>query len=157
MSRDYLISYTERIKIRDAYSQWLTDLASEGDWFVTLNFNRNAGTNFVQRQLAKWAGRVDRTYLGHNWSKKESVVRSSGLGAIENLLSNTHIHLVFKPAPKVKTKPPSLQIAPLRDHWQKLEPHGQCFVREIYNTQGLHYIFKQLHNMSHAENCVVVI
>jgi hypothetical protein len=64
------------LTIRRAYCEWLSELHLEGYWFVTLNFNRNVGLNFAHCQLRTWAGRVDRTYLGHNWSKKPTSERT---------------------------------------------------------------------------------
>jgi hypothetical protein len=86
-------TYARRKIIQRAMANWLAKLPCE--WFVTLNFNRDATFNQVRHKFGKWLQRIDRQILGRNYARRGND-RTIAVGIHENLNSNAHIHMLLK-------------------------------------------------------------
>jgi hypothetical protein len=142
-------------RLRQEISNWLPTI--EADLFITLNFNRPKSLQGARNQLKGWLARVDRSFLGHNWNKKPSPERTSGVAIIENPRKNLHAHVLLKFPPKAAALSRSERLNPLYDAWKKLEPQAQFWSEPIWDQRELaKYNCKQLIRRGHLEKCLIL-
>ena len=142
-------------QLRDACISWLSKLDS--DLSIVLNFNRPISLAGARNQLKGWLARVDRSFLGHEWHRKPSPERTSGVAIIENPRKNLHAHLLLKFPPKAAALSRSQRLDRLYDPWKQLEPQAQFYSEPIWDLHGLaNYDCKQLIRKGHLENCLIL-
>ena len=78
--RKHFIPYNghyDNTQRREALINWLPKL--DPDLSLVLNFNRPISIPGARNRFKNWLARVDRSFLGHEWYKKPSRERTSGV------------------------------------------------------------------------------
>lgn len=117
-----------RSEFRGALEEWLSSL--NPTHFVTLATNwdkRASGVEWsadaretrLRRRIHEWVARVERSRLGRNWQHR--VERMTGVGMIEHLETNIHVHLmiVLDDVARTRTFEDCADV-----HWRRLVPSG---------------------------------
>jgi hypothetical protein len=144
-----------RKELRQAWAQWIG--SQKAALFVTLNFNRDTPIAACRTKVKAWCARLDRRWLGRNWCREKSRHRTNGIGVLEHLDSNLHIHFLIQlPAAAADWRLNEVRDI-IEEHWIALIPSGTCDVQKIYSVEEVaDYVAKELDRPGRYEEFIIL-
>jgi hypothetical protein len=140
-------------QVRLLQKSWIRWMGQEEfDLFVSLNFNTDASYQRLRSTLKALLARLDRHFLGRDWCNFPSRLRTTAVAVVENLDSNSHVHVLMT-LPRLGRKLPIReQRRIISDYWSILVPSGSADVQAIYDAKRLaRYFAKQFKRPGYFE------
>jgi hypothetical protein len=140
-------------EIRRLQKGWIRWMGQEEfDLFVTLNFNTDANYRRLRSAFRALLARLDRHFLGRGWCKVPSPMRTKAVAVVENLDTNSHIHVLMTLPRRGRKLSIHEQRQIVGDYWSILVPSGSANVKEIYDAKPLiRYFAKQFKRPGYFE------
>lgn len=156
------MTYSHRIKIAEATTDWAKSLAQRASHFVTLNPHRAArfdrggpntrGTD-AHALLRRWDAYVNSDLIGKRWQEPDMQhLRCEWVAFPEGHELNRHWHLLWRLSADlyperverainghlIRSTTYERQLEHvLNYHWRRVVLSGTCVIREVYSARGL--------------------
>jgi len=133
------------MKLSTAWTRAINSAYRNPNIFLTMNFNRNIGTERMAAYAKRFFALTERELLGRNYYKMREG-RIDCLGVIESPYTNPHIHW-YGQCPQQVLKDDAAHYSELfTETFKKVVPSGTIDLRIIWNKRRLGgYLSKQLY------------
>lgn len=138
--------------MRPAYQQLCHQF--KPNTFITLATNQTWTPARMKMLVGSFFAHMDRWYLGHTWLNKSLHIRTDGIGFIEHVNTNIHIHLLVN----FYTGNMWGRRMMSQFYWNKLCKGGSVEIGPINDIDNLaHYCTKEMAHRSYNSDDQIIL
>lgn len=102
---------------------------------LTISYNHPASADRARFDLRRLHARLDRLLLGRRFNQRPGTSRTWFAACVENLNSNTHVHLAVR-APEGREADMEALFATTHNPWSLLAPHASHHLQRVHDAEG---------------------